>query len=414
MSWNISLRLNNIEQQIKNLQNEGLLNPLEENIQGNGYDILNIKDIDATGQISCESLKTAITSGVTIESSGINCTDINCDSLTSDTFITCDTLNYGTLNPPVSGVSETISRVLQNGNDAQNETLVNLGGLVMTGNLDVNFSQITNWTNGTVGGHLYTANGNPLGTDTRAEFGVFNNNGNNGYIMGIGDQTGTLNEFNTFKIADNTTGQQYFRIDNSATQQITFSADKLLYKTDYTNPANATSYILNSLGTPPMYRQIFSNVNQSITLNIPNINPTYIFGTNIYTGDQVFNYGVTSADILFSYLQITFTGLDPFPSTNNCQLYLGTTPDAVFDPDKCNRIVFGVVNSEGGGTYTFTSSIPIILYYQNGGSGQSFSDLYLNIQIQDANTYTIELQNTNFIVSSYIAGKNTDPLVFNL
>jgi hypothetical protein len=406
MSWNISLRLNNIEQQIKNIQNDGLLNPLEEDIQGNGYSILDIFNID-TGTINV--------------SDEINCKDTTTENLTVEKDIdcvgdiTCKTLNYSFLNPPVGGGSVgTIEQVLTAGNDANNLILNNLGGLGMTGNISMLNNQIQNWSNGVVLTRLDCANVNALGENTTAKFGTFNNNGNNGYLIGIGDTTGTLNEFNTFKIEDYATGQQYLRIDNTATQQITFSADKLLYKTDYTNPANATSYILNSLGTPPMYRQIFSNVNQSITLNIPNINPTYIFGTNVYTGDQVFNYGITSADILFSYLQITFTGLDPFPSTNNCQLYLGTTPDAVFDPDKCNRIVFGVVNSEGGDTYTFTSSIPIILYYQNGGSGQSFSDLYLNIQIQNANTYTVELQNTNFIVSSYIAGKNTDPLAFNI
>jgi hypothetical protein len=396
--------LNNIEQQIKNLQNDGLLNPLQEDIQGNGYSILDIFNID-TGTINVSdeiNCKDTITENLTVNK------DIDCVG-----DVTCKTLNYSFLNPPVGGGSVgTIEQVLTAGNNANNLILNNLGGLTMQGNIDVNFNQIENWNNGTVGGHLYTANGNNLPNDTRAEFGVFNNNGNNGYIMGIGDQAGTLNEFNTFKIADNTTGQQYLRIDNASTQQITFSADKLLYKTDYTNPANATSYILNSLGTPPMYRQIFSNVNQAITVVNTGL-PFWIFGTNIYTGDSVFNYGITSADILFSYFKINFNSLDVWTQPNNCQLYLGPTPNYAFDPDKGNSIIFSVTPDNSDGSFSFISTIPIILYYQNGNSGENFDNLYLNIQIQDAQEYTISLIDTNFIVSSYIAGKNTDPLVFN-
>lgn len=415
MSWNISLRLNNIEQQIKNLQNEGLLNPLEENIQGNGYDILNIKDIDATGDISCSTLKTNITSGVTIQSAGIECTTLNTsDDIICEQNITCNQLNYSTLNPPVGGVSETIEKVLQNGNDANNETLTNLGGLTMTGNINLNYNQLTNWNNGTVGGHLYTANGDPLGDDTRAEFGVFNNNGNNGYIMGIGDATGTLNEFNTFKIADAITNQQYLRIDNAGIQQITLSADKLLYKTDSTQPSSATGYILDSLKTPPMYKQVFSNVNKSLSIDYNPASASWLFGTNIYMGDSVFNYGVNYAEILFSYLSINFTSDDPFLPPNSCQLYLGNSPTSFYDPALGNRIIFSVVNNASDQpNFTFTSSIPIILYYQNGGLGSSFDSLYLNIQLQDQQVYNININNTNFVVSAYIAGKNTDPLAWN-
>ena len=369
-----------------------------------------IADLDLE-DINCSTLTTAITSGVTITSSGINCTFIDASD-----DITCQTLNYDSLNPPISGVAEPISKVLQNGNDAENETLINLGGLTMTGNLDVNFSQITNWANGTVGGHLYTASGNPLGTDTRAEFGVFNNSGINGYIMGIGDQAGTLDEYNTFKIADYATGQQYLRIDNASTQQITLSSDKLLYKTDYTNPASGTSYILNSISNPPMYKQIFANVSNLISnKSIPSSVPYWLWASKVYEGDTVFNYGVNYGELLLSYFSITITSPTPWVGTNNCQLYLGNSLNSIFDPDLGNRIVFNCVNNPNNGEadFTFVSTIPIILYYQNGDLGNSFTTLYLLAQFQDSGTYSFQFNNCNFMTTGTISGKNTGALAIN-
>jgi hypothetical protein len=119
--------------------------------------------------------------------------------------------------------------------------------------------------------------------------------------------------------------------------------------------------------------------------------------------------------LLFSYLQINFTSEATFTPPNNCQIYLGPTFNYAYDPSKGNRLVFGITNdpSSGEPNYTFTSSIPIILYYQNGDSGNSFENLYLNIAFQDLQVYTITFTNTNFVVSAEITGRNSDPLAWN-
>lgn len=394
MSWNIGIRLNNMQQQINNIANKGLVNPLEENIQGNNFNINEINNITANGDISCSTLKTNISSGVTIQASGVECTTIECDSINCQTDISCNTLNYENLNPPISGVSETISKVLQNGNNAEGQTIIGLENL-------------------TIGNYVYVANGSALGDNTTSAVALYNNNGENAYKLTIGDPTGSIDEIYTFKISD-LSSQEYLRIDNSAINQITLSSNKLLYKQSSTQPPSATGYILDTYKQMPAYKQIFSNVNQSISLNINSSDPSYLFGCNIYDGDTIFNYGITYSEILFSYLQINFTSDDPFLAPNNCQLYLGPTSNYSFDPSKGNRIVFSVLNnSSDQPNYTFNSSVPIILYYQNGDSGSSFDNLYLNIAIQDQQLYNVTFSNTNFVVSSYVCGKLTDPLAWN-
>lgn len=479
MSWNVSLRLNNIEQQIKNLENSGLLNPLEENIEGNGYDILNINDITCNTlnyttlnpPISADvgtleevltagndannltidnlgglTLTGALTSngvvtlnGVTTVNNGFNATTIGCGSLVSDGDLTavdmyCTTLNYTNLNPPISLDVGTLAQVLTAGNDAEfknitnvgtltmlgniemnNQAITEVGGITMTEDLDINFHQITNWANGTVDVSLNVANGNDLPNDTRAIFGVYNNSGNNGYTMGIGDEAGTLDEFNTFKIEDAISKQQYLRIDNSSIQQLTLSADKLLYKTDSTNDPSATSYILNSLGNPPMYKQIFSAVNDTIENKvIASSTPYWLWATKLYDGDTVFNYGVNYGELLLSYFSITITSPTPWVGTNNCQLYLGNSLGSVFDATKGNRIVFNCTNDTGGdANFTFTSTIPIVLYYQNGDVGTSFNTLYFLASFQDAGTYSFAFNNCNFMSTGTITGKISQPLAVN-
>lgn len=357
-------------------------------------------------------------------------------------------LNYTTLNPPVSTAHVNLQQVLTNGNDAGGLTMVNIGqiktivtsgvtiessGIECTeltatgdiscqvidansatiGDITIENDQITNWNNALVGGYLYAINGDNLGQDTRAFLGVKNNGGS--YLMGVGDQTGTLDEFTTFKIFDEATNQQFLRIENASSQQMTLASDKLLYKTDSTNPPSATAYILNSLTAPPVYKQIFSNVVNTISNKvIASATPYWLWASKIYEGDQVFNYGVNYGELLLSYFSITITSPTPWVGTNNCQLYLGNSPTSVFDPTMGNRIVFNCTNTSGGdANFTFTSSIPIVLYYLNGDSGTSFDTLYFLASFQDAGTYSFEFNNCNFMTTGTITGKNTQALAIN-
>lgn len=375
-----------------------------------------LKDTTISGDLLC--LQTVEINGTTTINNGLFSDSIQAGTITGTSEIStvdsyCTTLHYTNLDPPISGVAEPISKVLQNGNNALNETLINLGGLVMTGDIDLQFQQINNWNNGTIGNYLNVLNNNSLGSDTRAQFGVYNDSGTNGYIIGIGDLSGQLNEFNTFKIEDKNTNQQYLRIDNASTQQITLASDKLLYKKDSTNPPSATAYILNSLSNPPMFKQIFYNISNSIS-NKNLTAPYWLWATKLYDGDTVFNYGVNYGELLLSYFSITITSPSAWIGTNNCQLYLGNGPSVDYDSSLGNRIVFNCTNnSSGDANFTFTSTIPIILYYQNGDSGSSFQTLYFLVSFQDAGIYSFQFNNCNFVSTGTIAGKITTPLAIN-
>lgn len=392
MSWNISLRLNNIEQQIKNIQNEGLLNPLEENIQGNGYDIIGIKNIDATGEINttdnifCNSIETTTQTGTAISTSKIDCNNIDCQG-----DISCFTLNYTALNPPITGGGETLKQTLTNGNDAGDIGINNLGTVNITS------------------GDLIITDGNNIGQDTQAYISL-NNISNVPFYLAYGDSQGINNQ--KFLLLDST--QEYYKIQNTGTTTTTLSSQKLLRNTNSSNPANQTGYILDSLNNPPMYKQIFNDVDHTLTQNFTSASPSWLLGNNLYTGDQVYNYGINYGELLFSYFQIQFVSETPFNPLATCQLYLSNSQTAIFDPSKGNRIGFNLTNnSSGQANYTFTSSIPIILYYQNGGLGESFSNLYLNIAVSQTQTLTITINNTNMMITGLITGQNTDPLVFN-
>lgn len=399
MSWNISLRLNNIEQQIKNITNEGLLNPLQENIIGNGYDIVNIKNITSVedGSINTSSI---FTDTLAINSTGtgaLSCSgDINCENIDvveniSCSTITAGTVNYTTLNPPVGGGTQNLEQVLTQGNSAGGYSIQNLG------NVNIN------------SGDLIITDGNNIGQDTQAYISL-NNISEVPFYLVYGDAQGLTNQ--KFRLLD--TSQEYLKIQNTGTTTTTLSSQKLLRNLNSSNPANQTGYILDSLNTPPMYKQIFNDVDHTLTQIFTSGTPSWIFGNNLYTGDLVYNYGINYGEILFSYFQIQFVSETPFSPLAICQLYLSPSQNGAFDPTKGNRIAFNLTNnSSGQANFTFTSSIPIILYYQNGGSGQSFNNLYLNIAVSQTQTITITINNTNMMVTGLITGQNVDPLVFN-
>ena len=240
----------------------------------------------------------------------------------------------------------------------------------------------------------------------------FENVANVPFYLENGDLNGINNQ--TFKMKDDT--NDYVVVQDQGVSQIKLNSQKLIRGTVSTNPSNSSyGYIMDTLVRPPMYKQIFHNINSSNSLSLSGV-PTYVFGINIFPtgGDQVYNIGINYAEILFSYFQINFTASAPYVGTNNCQLFLSNVPNPpAYDPSKGNAIIFNVGNNGSGDpNYTFTSSIPIILYYQNGDLGTSFSNLYLNIQIEDTGVYTVALQNCNFVITAYVAGENNETLVF--
>jgi len=89
MSWNIQLRLNNLQQQINNIANEGLINPLEEILDANGYTLTNLNILDGASN------------ALQINTNNVNGISTNAD-LSVGGDISCNVLNYSSLNPPIS------------------------------------------------------------------------------------------------------------------------------------------------------------------------------------------------------------------------------------------------------------------------------------------------------------------------
>lgn len=397
MSWNISLRLNNIEKQIQELiLSQGLQNPLQVDIIGNGHSINNISSLSATGDIStdgnmyCNSLN-AESLGTSISCAGtINTKNIDVDENISCSTITAGTVNYTSLNPPIGG-SQNLQQTLTFGNSAGDIGIDNLGTLNITA------------------GNINITNGDAIGENTQT-FLSFNNVSTIPFYMIYGDSQGITNQ--KFRLADS--NQEYLKITNTGTSITTLSSQKLLRNTNSSNLPNQTGYILDSLNNPPMYKQIFNDVDHTLTQIFTSGSPSWIFGNNLYTGDSTYNYGVNYGEILLSYFQIQFVSETPFNPLATCQLYLSPSQTGAFDPTKGNRISFNLTNNSSGiANYTFTSSIPIILYYQNGGLGASFDNLYLNVVFSQTQTITVTINNTNMVITGLITGQNTDPLVFN-
>lgn len=360
---------------------------------------------------------TAIFNGLVQINNGLSAETINTGSLVSSdnieavNTVICNTLQYQNLDPPISGVAENIEKILQNGNNAGGEMLENLGGLEMAGNININYSQIQNWNDGIILNSMSVVNGAALGEDTRAILNFYNNNGDTNYRMYIGDQAGTSTGLDEFNLEDET-GQQYIKIIRGTSNQLTLSTAKLLYKTSTATSPQNTAYILDTITQPPIYKQIF----QQIIQTFPNASlntPFWLMAVNIYEGDTVFNYGINFCELLIENLQINITSTTSFGVSNDFILYLGNSSTFAFDPTKGNKISFTLTDQNGTPNYTYNSSIPLKLYYQNGDAGAEFQRVVLLCEADNNLDYTIQLTMSQFLITSYISGKNSQSITFN-
>ena len=89
MSWNISTRLNNLQQQVNNIANTGLTNPMEQILNANNFAMQNLSILNANSNVL--QLQTNNIGGITTNS-----------KLTVGGDLTCNTLNYTALNPPIN------------------------------------------------------------------------------------------------------------------------------------------------------------------------------------------------------------------------------------------------------------------------------------------------------------------------
>jgi hypothetical protein len=259
------------------------------------------------------------------------------NDITVTNNITCKQLNYQSLNPPIAG-AQNLAQTLELGNDAETKTIINLGGLSMQGDIALDNYDIAsvNQINFFKGGGFGQNSLNTI---------KFTNVANVPFYLQNGDLDGIDNQ--TFKMKDDT--NDYLIIQDQGVSQIKLNSQKLIRGISSTNPSNSSyGYIMDTLVRPPMYKQIFHNVNSSNPLSLTSGIPTFIFGVNIFPtgGDQVYNIGINYAEILFSYFQINFTASSPFVGTNNCQLFLSNAPNPPsYDPSLGNAIIFNVVNN---------------------------------------------------------------------
>lgn len=532
MSWNISTRLNNLQQQVNNIANTGLTNPMEQILNANNFAMQNLTILNANTNI------------LQLASDNVGGIQTNC-SLDVSGDVTCNTLNYTTLNPPINtgeieydllnsgatqtgftsfnfiganpytgiitktnilnpNVSGTITFSTYDSNNSiafgfnSVNTLypnggflgVNSGvlfypstgdlGIIVNGNVsyDYAFAEQTTLTftlkvvNGTLkvyinsveitaleqalaSGNYFFAMGcycgagvncaitnlnvNQSTSETLSEVLTNGNSANgldiddvgtlntasinatdsiyaDGYLQAgnkaglsavqllYGDGTTTGNNYQIIGVNDTYVLQQYK--NNSLTAQpllinqetlTQFKTSNLVYTQDGTN----NYYILDSNFNTPCYKQIFSNLNQSLTEK--GALPSPVFSVPIYTKSPTYNYGVNYAEILFSALNLTFTSSTIFSSSLQATFFLSSTPNPMeYNPVLGNSIVINVLNTNGVPTYTFNSSIPIILYYNNT---TQFNKLYLLVafNIITLTNYNLQVSNTNLAITGYIS-----------
>lgn len=105
---------------------------LNGNLNMNVYDIENVNDITAAG-VSGNSINVKNVDGGNYYNITGNLAGIQVmANLITPGNITCNTLNYTALNPPVSGINQNIEQVLTNGDDANGRDLTGLNNLSST------------------------------------------------------------------------------------------------------------------------------------------------------------------------------------------------------------------------------------------------------------------------------------------
>jgi hypothetical protein len=531
MSWNISTRLNNLQQQINNIANEGLTNPLEQILNANNYSLTNLSILDAGSNI------------LKLQSNNIAGIETNCSG-TFNGDLTCNTLNYSVLNPPINTgeieytplnsdatqnsfnnftfissnpytgiitktailnptVSGTITFSAINGDNSiafgfsNVNTLYPTGGAlgvlngvyfypssgslgtIINGNINYNYpfteqltldfilkcvngllkvyinnNEITQLEQPLASGNYYFSfgcycgggvtcnisdlnanqstnetlnevltNGNSAGGLDINDIGEINaesiNASNSIYAEGYlqagnkaglsaiqllyGDGTSSGNNYQIIGVNDTYVLQQYK--NNTLTAQpllinqetlTQFKSTNLVYTQDGTN----NYYILDSNFNTPCYKQIFSNLNQ--TVNGMGANASPFFSIPIYTKNPAYNYGVNYAEILFSSLNLTFTSSTIFGTNLTATLFLSSTNSGEYNPAVGNSIQINITNTNGVPTYTFNSSIPIILYYNNT---TQFNKLYLLVayNVVTLTNYNLQITNSNMAITSYVS-----------
>lgn len=313
--------------------------------------------------------------------------------------LTCETLNYTTLNPPIAQGGENLEETLTNGNSAGGLDITNIGtisgeSINMTNNIFCNgYLQVGDLVSNTSQLHLLYGNGTTLGENYQV----------------VGSAGGNF-QIQLYK--NNALYNQPLMIDD---------VNNILLKTNnltYTQDGNTSYYINDTFYNPPMFKQIFSNTSGSFANFV--LSPKIFFSTNVYTKSNPNNiyYGVNYGEILFTSLNLSFgldTSVSPspvFPSGCNATIFLSSTGTGAYDATLANSLIIPM--SSGSINTTFNSSIPILLFCN---SDSQFDKLYVMIYFDvippvGVTGYNCDMTNSNLVVSGYITNNQNSTLTF--
>lgn len=283
MSWNISNRLNNLQNEVSQITQGSVYNPLQSDLNMNNYKLTDVSIIDGGANEITFS---------TANSNGIN---LNGTNLTTTGNINCDTLNYTTLNPPVDLSHATLETILQNNNDGEQLGIINLKYL----NLGTTPSTYTTNTIDLSSGQLINANN--VETDY------------------LNCQEG---QFTNVNVAQNLEVGNYLTIDNTITgaSQIHLKCDNV--GSNFQLVGDNNQYLIQQYKGNQLYNQPFTiNDNQSITFKTDGLYISNLDGSQtgqIY--DTVFNPPANDATKTSNYFALT--NLSDSVSFNTFKAYL--------------------------------------------------------------------------------------------
>jgi hypothetical protein len=287
--------------------------------------------------------------------------------------------------------SETLGEVLANGNSANGLNIDDVGTLACNSLTSSNLIEGYN-----IKANAYLIIGNDVGlSNLQLNYGDGTSSGNNFSIVGYADQ------YLIQQYKNSTLYNQPVQIDD--VNFIKYKSNWIVYTKDGTNLYN----ILDSGNNPPSFKQIFNNLNNTVTGLTNSPNP--LFYVPIYTTNNPYNYGVNFSEILFNSLNLMFTASSLFPNNLKATLYLASSNNASYNPNAGNSISINVVNTNGSASSSFNSSIPIVLYYNNT---TQFNTLYLLVSFSAVVTCNLTVSNTNILISSYISNNPNGSIVW--
>jgi hypothetical protein len=500
MSFNVNTRLNNLQQQINNIANKGLTNPLEQVLDANSYMIRNVNIIDGgtnlveiktnnvqgiqldnktkvnddltvTGTLNCSSFNPpisgtgvqSVTAGTNIDITGtatapiVNVTGV-VQSVTAGTNVT---ITGTATNPIISasgggGGSQNLAQVLENGNDAGGNTIVNLNGLTTYNNVSiingdpVGDSDLSSLT-------LQNASATYLvSCGSVASDGIFRiqDNNNNAYVSVDAQNNvltlGTPSSINTFENTVNATNYvssyQFKSLptgdialvvladktDTKSYQQVYYSPSDT-YAIQYYNGANPVKTIFEINGDKSV--SIGDSTSTNPVVNVQGLVGSTLtqsrvfdglFNNNIYTqyyraiqsaGTQ---HNVNSSIYSFQFPVSTITNISftfDFISFNISNAQVPNLFSYVWLDESLTTTYLTVNNafSWNCGVYpTFVSTVPVILNYTNPNG---ISTLYLRLGFSATtpppNKY-LALTDMSFLITGYQSTiMNITPVLIN-